>query len=452
MKRTLSLVIAGLLLVGSTPAARADEALQEITVASGDTMWGIANKYLKDPQRWPEIVKYNKLPTSDPTMALPGTKIKVPVTLIKEEFRSAQLVRMTPEVRVKKKTESDWHPAQPLMTLGYEDSLRTMKGGDARVRFATREEVQINENSLVVLKPERVLQEVQMLAGDIRASRAKVIMPSGAVVKPRVASDYQAKVRDDKSEVVFVYKGEVDVTAQGKTVRVPEGYGTHVKAAQPPTAPVPLPSFEDFNPVELTAQAPGSTLEAPKSVGAPRPVDVGAATTAPTPTRAKATVSENLMVSYKLQLAKDPKFENLILEKTEKIGKPFDVKAQSIPDGTYTMRIAFIDAFGTQGQWSAPTTVVRDTQPPEIVALTPNDNQVFTGEESYCDVIGTVKDAALVAVNGELVFLSATGRFTKFVNLSEGTNKITVVARDTQGNETVVERKVEYRANAQVSR
>lgn len=434
---------------------RAEEMLQEITVNAGDTMWGIANKYLKDPQKWPDIVKYNKLPTSDPTMALPGTKIKVPVMLIKEEFRNAELIRMTPEVRYKRKAEADWHTATPLMTLGYEDSLRTMKGGDARVRFPTREEVQINENSLVVLKPEKILQEVDILQGDIRASRAKVIMPSGTIVKPRIASDYAAKVRGDQSEVVFVYKGEVDVTAQGKTVRVPEGYGTQVQKSAPPSSPMPLPSFPDFDPVQMTAQAPTTSIDAPKVIGAPRavPGTVTPAAPAPPPSsgKSKAVVSQNLMVSYKVQLAKDPKFTDILLERADKIGVTFDIKKQNVPDGTYVMRLAFIDAFGVQSPWSTPTEVVRDTIPPEITSLSPDNNQRFTGDDSYCDVIGTVKDAAMVAVNGELVFLT-NGRFTKFVNLSEGTNKITVVARDTQGNETVQERTVEYHAGNQESR
>jgi hypothetical protein len=448
---------------------RADEVLQEITVNAGDTMWSIANKFLKDPQKWPDIVKYNKLPTADPTMALPGIKIKVPVMLIKEEFRNAELVRMTPEVRYKRKAESDWHPATPLMTLGYEDSLRTMKGGDARVRFPTREEVQINENSLVVLKPEKILQEVEILQGDIRASRAKVIMPSGTIVKPRIASDYHAKVRADMSEVVFVYKGEVDVTAQGKTVRVPEGYGTEVIKSAPPSNPAPLPSFKDFDPVQMTAQAPATGFEAPvrsktmeppnrglnapQTIGAPRPVSDGnpaTAAPAPQPGKAKALVSENLMVSYKVQLAKDPKFTEILLEHSEKIGQNFDIKKADIPDGTYVMRLAFIDAFGVQSPWSSPTEVIRDTIPPVITDLSPKDNQRFTGDESYCDVVGNVSDAAMVAVNGQLVFLT-NGRFTKFVNLTEGMNKITVVARDSQGNETVMERMVEYHAAPQQS-
>jgi hypothetical protein len=431
------------MILAMTPVL-AEEALQEIVVNPGDTMWAISKKYLKDPQKWPEIVKYNKLPTSDPTMALPGTRIKVPVTLIKEEFRSAQIIRLQPEVRYRKKADNDWKPATALMTLGYEDSVRTMKGGSARVRFPTREEIQINENSLVVLKPDRMTQEVQMLQGDIRASRAKVVMPNGTVVKPRVASDYSARIREDKTEVVFVYKGEVDVTAQGKTVRVPEGYGTVVPDKAPPSVPQPLPSFPDFNPIALTQQSPGSHVITPK-ISAPPPIDTRPASSGGSSgNRAKSVASENLMVNYRIQLAKDPKFGSILLEKTDKIGTAFDIRKQNIADGTYYIRIAFIDAFGSQSAWSSPTQAIRDTVPPVITSLTPENNTRFTGEESYCDVVGFAKDAAAVTVNGDLVFVNAEGRFTRFVTLKPGVNKITVVARDTQGNDVTIERKVEY--------
>jgi len=437
--------LAAITFAGLPPCARAEEILQEITVSPGDTMWSLANRYLKDPQRWPEIVKYNKLPTSDPTIAIAGSKIKIPIMLIKEEYRNAQLVRMIPEVRYKRKNESEWLEAKPDMTLKYEDSLRTMKGAQARVLFPTKEEVQINENSYVVLKPEKILQEIVMIQGDIRASRAKVIMPGGAVVRPRgMSSDYQAKVREDKSAVVFVYKGEVDVTAQGQTVRVREGFGTQVMPSLPPSAPSPLPAFKDFDPTELVTQAAVLPVDPPKVIAAPREAAPAG--------RSKSVVSENIMVGYEIQLAQTAKFDKLIFEKTEKIGQTFDIKKLSIADGAYVMRIAFIDAFGVRGQWSAPTTVQKDTSPPELVSLTPENNQRFMGDESYCDIIGTVKDAAMVAVNGDLVFLSPTGRFTKFISLVPGKNEVTILARDTQGNEITVRRTVDYLPSPSFSR
>ena len=62
------------------------EVLQEITGKDGDTLWSVSNHYLKNPQSWPEILKYNNLPSSDPNIILPGMKLRVPILLIKENL------------------------------------------------------------------------------------------------------------------------------------------------------------------------------------------------------------------------------------------------------------------------------------------------------------------------------------------------------------------------------
>ncbi|MEQ1920413.1 MAG: LysM peptidoglycan-binding domain-containing protein, partial [Elusimicrobiota bacterium] len=66
-------------------AAPDEQDFQLVVVKPGDTMWAIANKYLKDPARWDEILKHNQLPTKDPTVALPGMTLRVPVRLIKAQ-------------------------------------------------------------------------------------------------------------------------------------------------------------------------------------------------------------------------------------------------------------------------------------------------------------------------------------------------------------------------------
>ncbi len=436
------------LLFLNAPIAWSQEVMQEIKVNPGDTMWSIANKYLKDPQKWPELVKHNQLLTSDPTIALPGSKIKIPILLIKEEYRIAQLVKFIPEVRFKRKGEQEWQQAKADMTLKYEDSLRTMKGAQARVRFPSKEVVQINENSYVVLKPEKILQEIQLLEGDVRASRAKVIMPGGTVVKPQGnGSDYQAKVREDKTEVVFVYKGQVDVTAQGKTVTVREGFGTQVPKSAAPMEPMPLTNFKDFDPKELTANTTRTQVAGQKPIKFTPPTQSATptpASTTPSNGKAKSVVSKNILSNYKLQLARDNKFLTVVLEKTEPTGQAFDIKKANLPDGTYFMRVAFIDALGVASPYSETNSITKDTEPPQLELVSPQDRQTFVGEETSCDVMGTVKGATMIAINGEVVFISPTGRYSKTVYFKEGINKISVVARDVHNNETVIERKVNY--------
>ena len=423
----------------------AQEGLQEVTVNPGDTMWDIANKYLKDPQKWPEIVKVNNLPTADPTIAIPGSRIKIPVSLIRDEFRTAQLINLVHEVRYKRKGEADFKVATVNMTLRYEDSLRTMKGAEARVKFASKEVVQINENSYVVLKPEKTTQEVQLLQGNIKASRAKVIMPGGTIVNPRGSnSEYQAKIREDETEVVFVYKGEVNVTAKGKTVRVKEGFGTQVLKSATPIEPVPLTSFKDFNPADMNTQTPKkiptqSSDKPIKFMPPPPPPKENAAGSG----KSKSVVSNNSLASYHVQLANDERFQRIVFEKTESTDQPFDIRTQPLPDGTYFMRVAFLDALGTQGDYSAPTTILKDTDPPVLANILPANGATVNGE-SYCDVTGVASGAVLVSVNGEVVFLGPNGRFSATAYLKPGPNKIKVVARDAGGNETVVIRQVNY--------
>src|SRR5205085_2751900 len=98
------------------------------------------------------------------------------------------------------------------------------------------------------------------------------------------------------------------------------------------------------------------------------------------------------------QFASDEKFEHVVLEKTVPIKTTFEIKKEPIPDGTYFMRVAFMDALGLMGQYSASTEIIKDTVPPKITNATPDEGQQFYGEESYCDVTGLVKGATMLAI------------------------------------------------------
>jgi len=412
-----------------------DVKLQTIKVKSGDTLHAIADKYLKDPSRWPEIYRYNSNVIDDPDYILPAMELKLPVELIKEHLRAAHLIYLLREVRARRKGESEWQSAKLNMKLSNGDAIRTLRRSFARIGFERGEVLKIRENSLVVLRPEEDWEEVELLSGELRASQAKVLTAT-AVIEPRLnpegpKPDFKARVRKDKSTQVAVYKGKVDVASDGVKITLSEGFRLNIdyeKGIEEPQPFVYVPASEE----------------------------------------GRAFAVEY----YHLEIARDENFKELVVDKesaldnNEYFWRLFNSTEKSVhssvenfvagtfpmeffgsseeksrlPDGKYFWRLFYCDDLGAKIKASSVKSLVIDTKPPKLEIFLPR-KRAKTKEE-FVVVKGKTEEGSTVEVNGERAITYFGGNFVIYSKLVPGKNILAILARDRAGNVTAAKREV----------
>lgn len=261
---------------------------------------------------------------------------------------SANLVRFTKDVLVRRLGATDWGKASRLMDLFGRDTVYTMAGSRAEVRFHTGERLLLAPNTLVVLHPPgKKDAEVEMVAGELLSRRSRIITRSATILPKTADAEFSARLKEDLTTVVSVTRGVAEVEAQGKKVEVRKGYFTEVRPEMAPSLPV-----------KLTAR-----LKAGTAAAAPAPVQAPPLRDTEPPEFSEfdflppdALDSVDTHQGYQLQVASDRDFSVLVFDRTYKTSERPDLN-KLLPPGAYFMRAAKIDLLGYKGKFSPPRAI-----------------------------------------------------------------------------------------------
>jgi hypothetical protein len=433
----------------------ANTKLQTIKVRPGDTLWSISNKYLKNPKRWNVILRHNKLPTNDPTVALPGMTLKVPRSEIKEKFRAATLSQAVGRVFSRDAGKPVWRAAIKGRLLYNGDGLRTRAKSWARVEFFNGGLLSLSPNSMAILKaPKKSDHDLLLKRGSAHSVSARLQTPSARVIPRQKGTKYTAAVLDDLSTRVKVYKGQAAVQdLEGlETVVVRAGFSTEVKLGRVPSAPVKVPRLDDG----LQAEIEGINEARIESL-----VQVRRGPAAP-PADGSGLQSDLQRLSIGLPVAayhvrvtgSQRAGAPILFEKQFDAYEPIDLNQAGLANGLYWVRVSIVDLLGEKGTFSPPRRYRIGPTPEDenfvglgfqgtLKLIRPRDESIRVKVPRY-RILGEADPELRVIINGTEVRKDEDGAFSLDIRLKRGPNDYTIEASDVRGNEKVIKRRIVF--------
>jgi len=119
---------------------------QIVYVREENTIFDIANMYLKEPERWKELTKYNILESTGRLTA--NSSLLVPMDMVKNYLRPAFLTYRKGKVYIKRAHKQRWEKLASGYKVLCGDLIKTGKNSKVKIKF---------ENGLLSLGEQREL-------------------------------------------------------------------------------------------------------------------------------------------------------------------------------------------------------------------------------------------------------------------------------------------------------
>lgn len=123
-------------------------------------------------------------------------------------------------------------------------------------------------------------------------------------------------------------------------------------------------------------------------------------------------------------------------------GGDFSLPEVLLVEGENVITARAEDAAGNQSSLSDSLVITYRKRPPLLEISQPQDGERFSGENKEAKIIGLTESGATVTINGRRVLVKSDGSFAFNLPLNPEENLIKIVANDSAGNQTTVEKKV----------
>ncbi|MBI5560082.1 MAG: LysM peptidoglycan-binding domain-containing protein [Deltaproteobacteria bacterium] len=220
-----------LLALGSSAAgeekAGEEKDVQYHTVESGDTLWDISGKYLKDPFKWPGLWKNNPQ-IKNPDLIYPGDIVRItpegievfreglPVTKLPPEAEEEGEVPVLPVVKLE--GESAGKAEKPPVEKGEKPAEKIASEHMARGGFVTKEELGVSgvilkakdDQKLNLHNDDIVFLSFKEPGGVKAADRFTVFKEGGKIYHPRTGR-YVGKTIENLGNLIVIGVGDTIV-------------------------------------------------------------------------------------------------------------------------------------------------------------------------------------------------------------------------------------------------
>ena len=331
------------------------------TAASGDTLIGLADRYLIEKKNWQSIQNENKI--ANPRFIKPGTEIRIPIALMRSEPATAKVIAVQGSV------EGTAGAVEKGAVLNEGAGIKTGENGSVTLQLADGSTIIVQSKSQVKLEVARLLANtggvpsttVGLLSGRVESSvekrknqgaRFEISTPTSNMgvrgTRFRVSADESGKVsRGEVLEgVVAVGSTTSSVSSSPKPLDLGAGFGSVVEEGKPASAPIALLAAPD-----LSAAA---TLQE-RLVLRFKFADVAGAT------------------AYRGQVATDSAFNNLL---ADEVFKTPEAKFANLDDGQYFFRARAIDKVALEGSDAVRAFKLKARPEPPFTSEPKNKNKL----------------------------------------------------------------------------